>query len=145
MADTKTSQETISDKIKKFVEDAASLDVLTLTGRIEFSTAPVQTEPESANQSKKLNFKWDGLFDRVIAGMAPNAEAANKLTVIAYTHAEFDFDSVCFVQEGLSTENKQLLAAHHAAVEAAQKSRFEAVRIVTDLLGGFFPGTPKKG
>ena len=133
MADN-DSRVKISERIGKFVEDVASLDVLTLTGKSELSANPARVDPPQGGQGKKLGFSWDGLFEKVVAGMDP--ASANKLSVLAYTHAEFDSDAVIFVQEGLSPENRELLAAHHAAVEAAQKSRIEAVRVVTDLLGG---------
>ena len=124
----------ISERIGRFVEDVASLDVITLTGKIELVANPAKIDPPQGAQGKKLSFSWDGLFDKVVAGLDP--ANANKLTVLAYTHAEFDSDAVIFVQEGLSPENRELLSTHHAAVEAAQKSRIEAVRVVTDLLGG---------
>ena len=116
--------ETLKDRIASFVNDVTTLDVLTLSGNIE-----LVAEQYSAAEKK---FDWDTLFTNVVAKMKATDES--KLTVVAYTHAEWDMDSVNFVRQELTEGDKQLVEAHQAAVEAAQKSRFEAVKIVAGLL-----------
>lgn len=117
---------TLKDKIKKFVGDVATLDVITLSGDI----ALVADQYNAA--AKK--FDWDTLFTNIAAKMKTTGDTA-RLEIVAYTHAEWDLDSVNFVRKDLSEGDKDLLAAHNAAVEAAQKSRFEAVKVVASLLG----------
>jgi hypothetical protein len=117
--------ETLKSRIRNFVNDVATLDVITLTGDI--TLVANQYDPVA----KKFN--WDDLFSSIAAKM--KAADASKLEIVAYTHAEWDLDSVNFVRKDLSDGDKDLLAAHNAAVEAAQKSRFEAVKVVAGLLG----------
>jgi hypothetical protein len=124
-ASTPTERETLESRIKKFVNDVVTLDVLTLTGDI--------TLVADQFDSTKKTFDWDTLFTNIAAKM--KVADASKLDVVAYTHAEWDMDSVNFVRKELSVGDKTLIESHHAAVEAAQKSRFEAVRIVAGLLG----------
>ncbi len=120
-------KDTLAARITEFVADVVTLDVITLTGDIKLVNKTVTYD----EAKKKLN--WNDLFRKVAEGMQP--DSANKLEVVAYTHAEWDLDSVNFVKKDLSDSEKDLIAAHHSAVEAAQKSRFEAVRIIGDLLG----------
>jgi hypothetical protein len=120
-ADTK---KTLTSKISDFVNDVATLDVLTLTGDIAF----VANEYDKTEKS----FKWDAIFEQMAAQMQP--AAANKLEVVAYTHAEWDLDSVNFVRKDPSESDKILIEAHNQAVSAAQKSRFEAVKLVAEIV-----------
>lgn len=122
-----TPTRTLLARINSFVEDVATLDVLTVTGSLEL------IDVAGAYDAAAGGFRWDTLMENVTKGMKPSD--ANKLEVVAYTHAEWDFDSVNFVKKELSAGDQTLVTAHHAAVEAAQKSRFEAVRIVAGLVG----------
>lgn len=122
--DPKDTAKTLRTRIASFVNDVATLDVLTLSGRIDLVAD--QYDPA------KKTFDWDTLFANVAAKMKAGDDS--KLTVVAYTHAEWDMDSVNFVRQELSEGDRALLTAHHAAVEAAQKSRFAAVKAVAELL-----------
>lgn len=117
--------DTLKNRIKEFVRDTVTLDVLTLTGDISL----IADQYDSA----KKEFDWDKVFATAAAKMKVAGES--KIEIVAYTHAEWDLDTVNFVRKELSEGDKDLLAAHNAAVESAQRSRFEAVKVVSGLLG----------
>jgi len=115
---------TLVSKIKDFVTDAFTLDVLTLTGDIKLIA-------DNFNQAEQ-NFSWDAVLENVAKQMKP--VTGSQLEIVAFTHVEWDKDSVNFVRKDLTDEQKTLVAFHNSAVEAAQKSRLEAVKLVGDLL-----------
>ena len=128
--DTSGTPLTLKERIGAFVRDTVTLDVLTLSGDITL------INDEAVYDEKNQEFDWDTLFGKITARMKASGE--NRLEVVAYTHAEWDLDEVTFVKKEISESQKELLNAHRAAVAAAQKSRFEAVRIVAGLVGVYF-------
>lgn len=127
MSDSAT---TLGTKIQEFVTDVTTLDVLTLTGDITLVT-------DSAYDEAAKKFNWDTMFKGIAEKL--KTAAASELEVVAYTHAEWDLDSVNFVKRDLNAAQSNLVAAHNAAVESAQKSRFEAVKIIAGLVGANIP------
>jgi hypothetical protein len=126
-----TTSTTLKQKIADFVEDVATLDVLTVTGDISLVAAP---GTPGAPAGPTLN--WDDLFANITSEM--RVAQNNKLTVIAYTHVKFDLDSVYYVAANLTDEQKTLVDKHRLAVESAQKLRLEALKTAADIVKGFF-------
>ena len=62
------------------------------------------------------------------------ASGTNKLKVVAYTHAQWDCDSVNFVKEGASESEQVLIESHRKAVESAHRVRYEALKFVGDAV-----------
>ncbi len=120
----------LGERLQKFLEDVATLDVLTLSGTIALENA------DSNKNDKKPEdvINWDSLFKKVTDGMKP--DAANKLEVVAYTHAEWDCDSVNFVKNDASPAVQALVENHRQAVEAAHRSRYEALKFIGNVIGG---------
>lgn len=121
-----TQKTTLLGHIATFVRDVTALDVVTLTGNLKL------VDPGTVYDSTKRDFDWNEFFKKVTEGMKPSQ--TNELEIVAYTHADLDLDTAMFVKRTLSDTDKALLAAHNTAVESAQKSRFEAVRIVGGLM-----------
>ncbi len=118
-------KESIKSRIGSFFNDVATLDVLTLTGDITLVNA-------NATDGTSGEFQWDDLFKKVAEKM--KASDDSKLSVVAYTHSEWDLDTVNFVTSELTDGTKDLLEAHNSAVKAAQLSRFEAMRTMAGLI-----------
>ncbi|NIQ55797.1 MAG: hypothetical protein GWN85_20680, partial [Gemmatimonadetes bacterium] len=55
------------------------------------------------------------------------------VSVVAFTHVDFDADSVNFAASDLTEEQKGLLLAHAENVKAAQEARAGMVRTVKAL------------
>jgi hypothetical protein len=133
--------QTFATRLESFVDDVASLDVITFTGIITLTAnhvAPAQGPVAGANgaagtPSEPKKFNFDILFDQVVQQMVPNPQ--NELKLVAYTRAQWDMDSVNFVTKEPGVAEQKLIDAHQNAVEAAQKSRFEAVKLVAELIG----------
>lgn len=111
------------DKIKKAIEDTATLDVVTTTGSITLTADDMPVDD-------KGNVKWEDLADKVSAKIR-NA----KVEVVAFTHSQWDCDSFIFVKSDLSPAEKTLLESHAATVDAAHATRREAVKMVGELIG----------
>lgn len=123
------TKETIRDRIADFVADTVTLDVLTLTGTVTLEPKAGTSAPADAK------VKWDDLFKHLAAQM--QAADSNKIAVVAYTHLEWDADSVNFVREG-DGGDKALLDSHMAAVAAAQKARMDGLKTAAEIVQGFF-------
>jgi high-affinity Fe2+/Pb2+ permease len=124
------ARKSLKQKVVDFVNDTATLDVITLTGTIALVTD--QDEPSETNKDKE-EFNWENIFDRVAAGMK-NAED-NKVSIVAYTHAEWDQDSVNYVAKDADTK---LVEAHGKIVAAAHESRINAVKSVVEAVEKLF-------
>lgn len=126
----------LTDRIGQFLKDTVTLDVITLTGTIELD-ASVTDKPKAADgdkgaataDAKEESLNWDKLFAKVTEQMKPAAK--NQLEVLAYTHAEWDCDSVNFVAK---EADSKLIESHHKAVESAHKSRYAALEFIGKAL-----------
>lgn len=98
--------------IKDAVGDFTTLDVVTLTGEIKITSSV-------ADGGKKIDLKK--LYQEIAS------KAESDLQVVAFTHIDFDCDSVCFVKKEYEVE---LLEAHRKMVETAQQTR----QAVIDML-----------
>lgn len=122
-ADVTKTKGSLKQKIADFVEDIATLDVLTLTGEIKLL---------GADETKPVGELKD-LFQNVVKNMS--AAKTNELQVVAYTHVEFDYDTVLYADKNASAA---LLEAHKDAVESAQTGRSEAVKTATEIVKSIF-------
>jgi hypothetical protein len=121
----------LGDRLKNFLNDVVTLDVLTLSGNITLDNT---VATPAAGKGEALN--WDNLFQKITSGMT--ADPANKLEVIAYTHAQWDCDSVNYVKAGASASEQALIENHGKTVEAAHRSRFEALKFVGNAIASLF-------
>ena len=124
------TRNTLKDRFEKFIEDTATLDVVTFTGTITFNPA---THVTAKADKKPGSFNFDTLFDDVVQQL--KLAEKSQLQILAFTRAQWDMDSVNFVSKDASTADQKLIDAHQKAVESAQKSRFEAVKLVADFVG----------
>lgn len=115
---------TLADRMKKFLDDVVSLDVVTLSGDITLKNA--DTRP-ATNQEEALN--WSEIFKKITSGMVATDDS--KLEVVAYTRAEWDCDSINYVKKGASDAELRLIENHQRAVEAAHRSRYEALQFIS--------------
>jgi hypothetical protein len=121
------TKEKLTTRVTKFLNDVATLDVVTLTGTVSLEGVQKGADKEQ----DPLN--WDKLFENITAGMKANG--ANKLEVVAYTHASWDCDSVNYIKSGLTDAEVKLVENHNKAVEAAHRSRYEALQFIGKALG----------
>lgn len=105
------------DKIKDAISDTTTLDVVTTTGSIELTAADM-ADPG-----------WEKIADKV----SEKIKAAN-ISVVAYTHSQWDCDTFMFVKTSPSDEEQKLVESHAAVVDAAHATRREAVRMLTDAI-----------
>ena len=85
----------LKKRLSSFIEDTVTLDVLTLTGTIK--TKVKSSVPDApADAEKPLDeFKWDDIFKSIAADLKTD-DKATEVSILAYTHAEWDQDSVNF-------------------------------------------------
>ncbi|EDY85285.1 hypothetical protein VDG1235_4920 [Verrucomicrobiia bacterium DG1235] len=124
---------TLKKRIGTFLKDTVTLDVITLTGSIELDASVTTVPAPAANQQDEASLNWDELFAKVTQGMQPNAD--NKLEVLAYTHGEWDCDSVNYIKSSPSDMELKIIESHHKAVESAHKSRYAALEFIGKALG----------
>lgn len=110
------------EKLIDFLNDTATLDVLTLSGTIEL-VASTQTPPPDPDE-----FKWDDIFSNLAKQLKTKS---TEVSIVAYTHAEWDQDSVNYVAAGADAT---LLEAHNKTVAAAHEARMNALRSVAEAI-----------
>jgi hypothetical protein len=115
----------IIERAEQGVDDLATLDVTTLTGRITI-------ESDMVDDEGKIDLKK--LYTAI--GERAGSEGDGRLEVVAFTHLDFDCDSVYFVREDLSEGDRKLLEHHEHAVKTARDTREAFVRMIKELLGG---------
>ena len=131
MANKEEMTTSISQKIKKFIDDTATLDVLTLSGKITLVAPKAQAGGQGANAAKDLDM--DKLFKDVLGKL--QTKSTTEVSVVAYTHAEWDQDSVNYVAEGA---NPDLVQNHRETVSAAHDSRVKALASAADTIKNLF-------
>ncbi len=125
MTDIKTAFKNLVDGIANAVEDAAHIDVVTLTGTIELKTAIVSEQ--SGNQTTH-KFKLGSLYEK----LAETAQSTNtNLKIVAFTRIDPDRDAVHFVGEG-APEN--LLTTHAEMLRSAEEARASFLKMLADLI-----------
>jgi len=128
---------TPTDGLKKLYDEAK---VAFENGQLALRTAQSMLNAAKAAPTQSAPppsvLDWDTLVAQVTANMAATKESGLK--VVAYTHAEFDCDSVNFVKESPTEADKVLIANHATMVEAAQRSRFEALKYMGETIDALF-------
>jgi hypothetical protein len=109
------------EAIKDGIADSATLDVVTTSGTIKL-------DPQTGDGERD----FEELFNQ-IAGKVKAADSDIKL--IAYTHAEWDCDTVNFVTEEPSEAELKLIQSHNAVVDAAHEKRRAAVQMLAEMIG----------
>jgi hypothetical protein len=117
----------VIDKIKTAAADAVNdlttLDVVTLTGTIDIS----------ANvKDGKINLKK--VYENVVKNAKGTTSAKAALKVVAFTHLDFDCDSVNFAKEDLTEAQEMLLKAHRETVSVAQETRMAVVKMIKEVI-----------
>lgn len=108
-------------KIENTLEDLTTLEVATLTGTLEVSREPGQPQ--------------EVVFKDLLKELGKQATVTSNIQVVAYTHIDFDHDSVNFVASGAEDKPK-LLEAHGKMVSASAEARSAFLSFVRDLLPG---------
>ena len=124
------AQNSLKQRIVDFINDTATLDVITLSGSIELVT---DEDAASDDKKDKEMFNWDNIFKKVQTGMQSKDD--NTVSIVAYTHAEWDQDSVNYVAKDADVK---LVEAHGKTVAAAHESRLNAVKSVVEAVEKLF-------
>ncbi len=124
------AQKSLKKRIVDFINDTATLDVITLSGSIELVT---EKDAAAADKKDKEMFDWDKIFEKVQKGMQSKDD--NTVSIVAYTHAEWDQDSVNYVAKDADVK---LVEAHGKTVAAAHESRLNAVKSVVEAVEKLF-------
>ena len=126
------ARNSLKDKIVHFINDTVTLDVLTLTGTIQLV---VEKEvDDDGNAKNALEFKWDDMFQDIAAKLQAN-QANSGVSIVAYTHAEWDQDSVNFVA---TDADVKLVEAHGKTVGAAHEARMNALKSAVEAVEKLF-------
>lgn len=118
---------TLKDRIIDFVNDTVTLDVLTLTGTIE-----LKPEKKTADGKDTYEFNWDDIFKNIAAKLS---ETTAEVEVVAYTHAEWDQDSVNYLAK---SADAKLEEAHGKTVGAAHEARMNALKAAAEAVEKLF-------
>lgn len=107
-------------------QDFATLDVVTLTGRIELQTAG----------GKAVDILTDGELDptKLRKQIATQLTVNANMRVLGMTHISFDKDSVDFIDEDALGNSKA--QTHQANVETAITSREAIWQMIVDAVKG---------
>lgn len=105
------------DTIKNAIKDTTELDVVTTTGTITLTSADMNVD------------NWEAIGDKV----SEKIKAA-EISVVAYTHSQWDCDTFMFVKASASEEELKLVESHAAVVDAAHATRREAVKMLVDAI-----------
>jgi len=118
MAEARTKAEnSFWTTIEKFFTDLTTLDVVTLTGKINLTVANVSN------------------FEDILENL--KTTAVSEVKVLAVSHHQIDSDAVMFVKGDLDQVNeKPLLAMHQETVKAAQEMRNKVVEMVANAITG---------
>ncbi|MGB3798748.1 MAG: hypothetical protein WA952_02975 [Lewinella sp.] len=117
-----------------FIEDMATLDVVTLTGNLTVQVNDLQTEGGNDGSGKPIKFA--GIMQQ-LEGNILKKDA--KVSALAATHVSIDKDTVTFVKENLSPEEVVYLDFHNETVKAAGIAR----AAMADGIAKLFVGTKK--
>lgn len=99
--------------IKKFFDDLATLDVVTMSGSIDLKVKNISGFQDILKQLEGTG---------------------NNLHTVAVSHHEIDYDAALFVKDNLSDSEKELLKMHMETVKAAQEMRNKVVELATNAL-----------
>ncbi len=105
-----------------FVKDLVTLDVVTVTGKMEVKVTDVERRSTEDEKPKSV-IDFDELFTRISGEVSGKA----KLKIVAATRINIDKDTYNFVSEDLGEVGKELVELHFKSVDMAAKSRAEII------------------
>jgi len=124
-------------KLENTLQDLTTLDVVTLTGTIDWRTAaaelpavPPGAQPPTAPTVTALS-TLPAIIEKKLKEAMTGAEI--RASLVAFTHIEIDLDSTHFVQ---ANADPALLEAHKEIVRAAQEARSAFVKLVAGVVRG---------
>ncbi len=121
MSDIKSAFQKIKDKIAEKIDDAASLEITTITGDFKYTVSDFVEDG-----SKKFE------IEKVLERLALKADV--DLTLVAYTKVNFDGDANNIVKSNLTTQDKELLQYHRDMIESSTKSRQAFIQMIRDMI-----------
>jgi hypothetical protein len=125
--DGKTKLRGLFDGIVGAAADLSSLEVLTLSGDI----TKILDKTTTAGQPDKFEFKKRDALMSLIGN--PTEDVKGKVFVVAYTKIEIDQDTINFVRENLTEEDKKIYQLHLDSVKAAQEARAAFIHMLTEI------------
>jgi hypothetical protein len=132
MGDKSTVGTNFWTKIGNFVENVATLDVVTLTGDITLQIDGDGQQGGGGQAAGQPTNPDDTSWKEIIT--KAKAAAPQQVQPVAISHFEFDQDAVLYVKEDAVQNHKELLDLHNQTVATAQKVRSEFVQ---SLIGIF--------
>ena len=106
--------------LRDAADDLTTRDVVTLTGTVKITQ----------QQSGKIDLK------KLYTALSTAAsDTSSDISVVAFTHIDFDTDTVNFVKTGAGEGDKALLEAHQAMVKTSQDTRSAVIKMVKDVIG----------
>lgn len=115
-------KQNLTEMLNKLAGDLTSLDVVTVTGDVDFVFDSEENRGKSVKQVlKDLNA----------------SDAAGKAKIVAFTHVDFDQDTVQYIgREQADDLEHPMVKLHFQGVAAAVKTRNEAIRFIGELVKG---------
>lgn len=102
--------------LRDFIEDMATLDVVTLTGNLTLKVSDLQSEGEG----NKKPIKFAGIMQQLEGNVL---KKGSTISALAATHVSIDKDTVTFVKEDLTPQEAVYLEFHNETVKAAGIAR----------------------
>ena len=102
--------------LRDFIEDMATLDVVTLTGNLTVKVSDLHSE--DGGGSKPIKFA--GIMQQLEGNVL---KKGSSVTALAATHVSIDKDTVTFVKEDLTPQEAVYLEFHNETVKAAGIAR----------------------
>ena len=111
----------VMNKLKDVATDFSTLDVVTLTGTIDISSA---IDKDGKFQIKQMN--------KILGDSLKKLDGS--LNVVAFTHLDLDSDAVAFVKDQITDEDKERILVHNEMVKTAQAARRGVINMLKELL-----------
>ncbi|MCP4328439.1 MAG: hypothetical protein GY791_08385 [Alphaproteobacteria bacterium] len=115
------------NRVKQGVEDVATLDVITSRGKVEIA----RTEAGEVD--------FDALFQSIQSQMTVGEHST--IRVLAATRMQFDKDTLNFIADDLTEEDKEILrTTHWPGVQSAIVGRENIIKLGVGVLDAIIPG-----
>lgn len=118
-------KEKLTEKLEELgnaIQDLTTLDVTTLSGDVN---------QVINSQTGKFDLKY--AMDELTK---TDSKLRGKVYIVATTHIDVDQDSVNFVKNNLSDDEKSLVKAHLEAIKAAQEARHSFLKFAKEFITG---------
>ena len=102
--------------LRDFIEDMATLDVVTLTGNLTVKVSDLQSD--DGGNGKPIKFA--GIMQQLEGNVL---KKGSTISALAATHVSIDKDTVTFVKEDLTPQEAVYLEFHNETVKAAGIAR----------------------